>query len=155
MISTMGSDRVADSNAQVGSVLAPSEFFHASVLVVDDHEDTRFLLRTLLEKRGANVVEAANGEMAIALAANMRLDLILMDSSLPLLDGLEATRRIRRLSSSSEVPIVFLSGHAQPGALAQALAAGCNDYLTKPIDFDAWDRMLQQHLPDQRSQSAQ
>lgn len=79
-----------------------------SVLVVEDHEDTRSMLRTLLESRGLSVIEAENGEMAIAPEANVHLDLILMDGSLPLLDGFETTRRIRELASMCDVPIVFL-----------------------------------------------
>lgn len=121
------------------------------MLVVEDHEDSRLMLRTLLEFYGANVVEAENGEMAIALAANMHLDLILMDGSLPLLDGLETTRRIRKLASMRNVPIVFVSGHAQPAAQARAFAAGCTDYLVKPIDIGAWDKMLERHLSPGRA----
>lgn len=124
----------------------PWQIPNASVLVVEDHEDTRFMLRTYLEARGANVVEAENGEMAIALAANVHLDLILMDGSLPLLDGWETTRRIRELASMCDVPIIFLSGHAQPEAQAKAFAAGCTDYLVKPIDFAAWDSVLERHV---------
>ncbi|MDQ3756049.1 MAG: response regulator, partial [Acidobacteriota bacterium] len=115
--------------------------------VVEDDEDMRFMLRTMLEQRdGVSVVEAENGEMAIALAENVHLDLILMDSSLPLLDGFEATRRIRELAFACDVPIVFVSGHAQPAYEAKAFAAGCTDYLVKPFDFDEWDRVLERHL---------
>ena len=120
--------------------------FNASILVVEDHEDIRFLLRTLLEMHGASVVEADNGEMAIALVKDVHLDLILMDGSLPLLDGFEATRRIREFISTSEVPIVFLSGHAEPAAEAKAFAAGCTDYLVKPFALGDLDRVLKRHL---------
>ena len=116
------------------------------MLVVEDHEDTRFMLRTMLEFRGLSVVEAVNGEMAIALAENVRVDLILMDGSLPLLDGFEATRRIRERASVGDVPIVFLSGHAQPEYKAQAFAAGCTDYLIKPFAFREMDGVLARHL---------
>ncbi len=125
----------------------PSQISNSSVLVVEDHEDTRFLLRTLLEARGANVVEAGDGKMAIALAESEHPDLILIDGSLPLLDGFETTRRIRELLSTRNVPIVFLSGHDQPAAQAKAFAAGCTDYLVKPIDFAAWDGVLERYLP--------
>ncbi len=105
------------------------------------------MLRTMLELRGGiSVVEAVNGEMAIALAENLHLDLILMDGSLPLLDGFEATRRIRERTSACDVPIVFLSGHAFPSSEAKAFAAGCTDYLVKPFDFREWDRVLERHL---------
>jgi CheY-like chemotaxis protein len=85
------------------------------VLVVEDHEDTRFMLRTYLEMRGGlSVIEAENGETATALAERLSPDLILMDGTLPLLDGFAATRLIRGLASAQGVPIVFLSSHAQP-----------------------------------------
>jgi CheY-like chemotaxis protein len=115
-------------------------------LIVEDHEDTRFLLRTILEMRGVRVIEAENGETAIALTQNLQPDLILMDSALPLLDGFAATRRIRGLASASDVPIVFLSGHAQPASEARAFAAGCTDYLVKPFAVGALERMLERHL---------
>lgn len=119
----------------------------ACVLVVEDHEDTRFMLKTMLEVRGGiSVVEAEDGEMAIALSQSFHPDLILIDSNLPLLDGYEATRRIRELTAMREVPIVFLSGHAQPAAEARAFAAGCNDYLVKPFGLDKLGRMVDRHL---------
>ena len=121
--------------------------------MVDDHEDTRLLLRTLLEARGANVVEAEDGQMAIALAKSVHPNLILIDASLPLLDGFEATSRIRELSSMSDVPIVFISGHALPASQAKAFAAGCTDYLVKPIDFGAWDSLLERYLPEVKGSS--
>ena len=148
MATTTGSKQTPDSTAQDQQRTSePSQIPTSSVLVVENHEDTRFLFRTLLEFRGAKVVEAENGEMAIALAANVHLDLILMDASLPLLDGFEATRRIRELSSMSDVPIVFISGHALATSQAKAFAAGCTDYLVKPIDFLAWDSVLERYLP--------
>lgn len=125
---------------------APAQTLNACVLVVEDDADTRFLLRTILEMRGASVVEAINGEMAIALAENLRLNLILMDGTLPLLDGFEATRRIRELTSAREVPIVFLSGHAQPAAKDKAFAAGCTYYFIKPFDFTELSGVLERHL---------
>jgi two-component system cell cycle response regulator DivK len=120
------------------------------VLVVEDHEDTRFLLRTILEMRGLSVVEAENGEMAIALAENLRLDLILMDTNLPLLDGYTATRRLRANSSTCCVPIVIISGHAQPAAEAKAFAAGCTDYLVKPFALGELGQVLEKHLSPTR-----
>lgn len=119
---------------------------HPLALIVEDHEDTRFLLRTILEMRGVRIVEADNGEAAIALAESLRPDLILMDGTLPLLDGFAATRRIRGLASASDVPIVFLSGHAQPASEARAFAAGCTDYLVKPFAVGELERRLERHL---------
>lgn len=143
MTTSSAHDQAADSGAPVQRDANESS---ASVLIVEDNEDTRLLLKTLLESRGARVVEASDGEMALALAANLRLDLILMDGSLPLLDGLETMRRIRELASMSGVPIIFVSGHAQPAAQASAFAAGRTDYLIEPIDSGAWDRVLERHL---------
>ena len=117
------------------------------VLIVEDHEDTRFMLRTILEMRGVvSVVEAENGETGTALAESLCPDLILMDGTLPLLDGYAATRRIRQLASGHNVPIVFLSGHAQPASEARAFAAGCTDYLVKPFALSELGRVLERHL---------
>lgn len=125
---------------------------NACVLLVEDHEDTRLMLRTLLELRGGiRVVEAENGVSAIALAESIQPDLILMDTDLPLLDGYAATRRIRQLTSTSEIPIVFLSGHAQPVAQAKAFAAGCTDYLVKPFALGEIDRLLERHLSQRKA----
>ena len=110
------------------------------------------MLRTILEMRcGVSVVEAENGATAIAMAERLRPDLILMDGTLPLLDGFAATRRIRALASASGVPIVFISGHAQPDSEAMALAAGCTDYLVKPFALGELERVLERHLPPRRS----
>lgn len=112
------------------------------VLVAEDHEDTRFLLRYVLEARGYRVAEAANGDEAVDLAELIRPDLVLMDGSLPRLDGLAATRRLRRLPLPFRVPIVFLTGHAEPAFRAAAREAGCDDYLTKPLDVRQLEKVL-------------
>ncbi|HEX8502511.1 MAG TPA: response regulator [Pyrinomonadaceae bacterium] len=117
------------------------------VLVAEDHEDTRFLLRTVLERRGLAVVEAADGEEACDVAARERPDLILMDGGLPRLDGVAATRRLRGLDGQPRVPIVFLSGHAGPQHRRAALDAGCDDYVVKPFDLAQLDNILNRHLP--------
>jgi CheY-like chemotaxis protein len=95
---------------------------------------------------GVSVVEAENGEAATALAESLRPDIILMDGTLPLLDGFAATRRIRELTSGRDVPIIFLSGHAQPASEAKAFAAGCTYYLVKPFALGELERVLVQHL---------
>ena len=117
------------------------------VLVAEDHEDTRFLLRTLLERRGLAVVEALDGEQACVMATSERPDLILMDGGLPVLDGISATRRLRGLDSLSGVPIVFLSGHAGPQAETAARDAGCDDYVVKPFDLARLEGVLERLLP--------
>jgi two-component system cell cycle response regulator DivK len=122
------------------------------VLIVEDHEDTRFMLRIILEMRGGiAVVEADNGETATALAVSLHPDLILMDGTLPLLDGFAATRSIRELASGRTVPIVFLSGHAQPDFEAKAFAAGCTDYLVKPFALRELEQVLERHLSQRNS----
>ena len=118
-----------------------------SVLVVEDHDDTRFMLRTMLELRGGiAVVEAENGAMAIALATNVHVDLILMYTDLPVLDGYAATSRIREYTPTHEIPIVMMSGHAEPAAQVRAFAAGCTDYLVKPFSLNGIDSMVDRYL---------
>jgi CheY-like chemotaxis protein len=105
-------------------------------LLVEDFEDSRFMMRRLLEMAGYRVVEATDGEQAVKLALEEKPRLILMDLSLPKLDGLSATRRIRRNKASANIPIVAVSAHDSPQSRDEALAAGCNEYVTKPIDFE-------------------
>ena len=116
-------------------------------MVVEDFEDNRFMMRRLLEMSGYHVLEAVNGEEAVEIARRERPNLILMDLSLPLLDGLAATRRIRQEESLRDVPIVAVSAHDTADFHADALAAGCNDYVTKPIDFDQLEALLKKLLP--------
>jgi two-component system, cell cycle response regulator DivK len=116
-------------------------------LVVEDFEDSRYMLRQLLELAGYRVVEATDGEEAIKLAVAKRPELILMDLSLPKLDGLAATRRIRQLDDLGHVPIVAVSAHDSDDSRSEALAAGCDEYVTKPIDFDQLSLLLHRLLP--------
>jgi CheY-like chemotaxis protein len=118
-----------------------------TVMVVEDFEDNRFMMRRLLEMSGYRVLEAVNGEEAVELAHREHPQLILMDLSLPQLDGLAATRRIRQYPDLKEVPIVAVSAHDTADFHADALAAGCNDYVTKPIDFDQLEALLRRLLP--------
>ena len=122
------------------------------VMVVEDFEDNRFMMRRLLEMSGYRVLEAINGEEAVELAHRERPQLILMDLSLPQLDGLAATRRIRQHADLRDVPIVAVSAHDTADFHADALAAGCNDYVTKPIDFDQLEALLNRLLPKNSSQ---
>lgn len=112
------------------------------VLVVEDFEDNRFMMRRLLEMSGYSVVEAVNGQQAVEKARDERPDVILMDLSLPVLDGLAATRRIREEEGLRKVPIIAVSAHDSADFHAEALAAGCNEYVTKPIDFDQLVKLL-------------
>jgi CheY-like chemotaxis protein len=123
-----------------------------TVMVVEDFEDNRFMMRRLLEMSGYNVLEAINGEEAVELAKRELPGLILMDLSLPQLDGLAATRRIRQHPELRNVPIVAVSAHDTADFHADALAAGCNDYVTKPIDFDQLEALLNRLLPKSSGQ---
>ena len=115
-------------------------------LVVEDFEDSRFMMRRLLEMAGYNVLEASDGEQAVKMAVEARPVLILMDLSLPKLDGLAATRQIRQKRGLKAVPIVAVSAHDSPESRTEALAAGCDEYVTKPIDFDHLTKLLQRFL---------
>lgn len=106
-----------------------------TVLLVEDTEDNRLMMRKLLEMSGFQVVEAINGKEAVEAASRVRPQIILMDLSLPFIDGLAATRQIRRLPGMSEVPIVAVSAHDTADFHSDALNAGCNAYITKPIDY--------------------
>ncbi len=105
------------------------------------------MMRQLLEMAGYNVLEATDGEEAIELAVAEQPELILMDLSLPKLDGLTATRRIRQHRDLSRVPIVAVSAHDSLGSRTEALEAGCDEYVTKPIDFDQLSSLLNRLLP--------
>ena len=120
----------------------PSQEQTETVLLVEDTEDNRFMMRRLLEMSGYRVVEATNGEEAVRLAQSEQPDLILMDLSLPVIDGLAATRAIRKLDGVGKVPIIAVSAHDTSDFQADALAAGCDSYITKPIDFSQLEMLL-------------
>ena len=124
------------------------------VLVTDDHEDTRLLFRTILAMRGYGVIEAEDGEEAVQLAESETPDLILMDGVLPRLNGLDATRRIRELSTGRTTPIVFVCGRAEPKYHADALDAGCDEFLLKPLNFEVLESVLDKHLGKDLARSA-
>jgi len=102
------------------------------ILVVEDQEDNRQILRDLLGSAGYDLTEAEDGEEAIAAVARRRPDLILMDIQLPVMDGYEATRRIRTNPDLRSVPIIAVTSYALAGDQDKALAAGCDGYVTKP-----------------------
>jgi DNA-binding response OmpR family regulator len=106
----------------------------------------RFLLRTFLEMRGMRVVEAEDGETGARVAEELRPDLILMDWSLPRMDGIAATNLIRKRNSSHLIPIIMLSGHAAPTSQKALRETGCCEYLVKPLNLDQLDRVLRKHL---------
>lgn len=113
-----------------------------TILVVEDTEDNRFMMRRLLEMAGYRVVEAANGEEAVEQAKARSPHLILMDLSLPVIDGLAATRRIRQMPGFERTPIIAVSAHDTADFQADAIEAGCNSYITKPIDFNELEQLI-------------
>ena len=107
----------------------------ATILVVEDNEENWDMLSRRLQRRGYMVVRAADGQEAVDMAAHERPDLILMDVSLPVMDGLEATRRIRARAETQTTPIIALTAHAMSGDRERALQAGCDDYHAKPVEL--------------------
>ena len=105
------------------------------ILYVEDNDDNVFMLTHRLTKHGYEVVVASDGEQGVARANEDQPALILMDLSLPVLDGWEATRRLKSNSETQNIPVIALSAHAMPGDAEKALAAGCDDYDTKPVDI--------------------
>jgi len=106
------------------------------VLLVEDNEMNRDMLSRRLVKRGYEVVIAINGLEGVAMAKAERPDLILMDMSLPEMDGWEATKEIKKDAAISGIPVIALTAHAMSGDREKAMEAGCDDYETKPIEFD-------------------
>lgn len=107
-----------------------------TILLVEDDEDTRYLMQLEMERRGYRVIEAEDGEKALELAEQESPDIILMDLSLPRMDGLEATKQIREIDGLRAVPIVAVTAHQETDFREGAKASGFDAYVTKPIDFD-------------------
>lgn len=105
------------------------------VLLVEDNEMNRDMLSRRLERRGFIVLVAVDGQQGVNLATSEKPDLILMDMSLPVIDGWEATRQIKATPETQAIPIIALTAHAMAGDREQALNAGCDDYDSKPIEF--------------------
>ena len=112
------------------------------LLVVEDNDDTRQIMRVALEGRGYRICEAEDGEQAIAIARCEQPNAILMDISMPVLDGLAATARIREHREQREIPIVAVTAHLEMDVRASAQASGFTAYVTKPIDFDWLDELI-------------
>lgn len=105
------------------------------ILYVEDNDDNMFMLRSRLTRAGFAVVVANDGAAGVAMAASEKPDVILMDLGLPVLDGWEATRRIKAASETCHIPVIALSAHAMSGDREKALAAGCDDFDTKPVEL--------------------
>jgi CheY-like chemotaxis protein len=107
----------------------------SKILLVEDNEMNRDMLTRRLERKGYEVVIAVDGQAGINMASSASPDIILMDLSLPVIDGWEATRKIKVDPATQSIPIIALTAHAMAGDEQKALAAGCDDYDTKPIDL--------------------
>src|SRR5215470_9729799 len=107
----------------------------AKTLLVEDNDMNRDMLSRRLLRKGYEVVMALDGQQAVEMAAAEKPDLILMDMSLPVLDGWEATRQIKAAAETREIPVIALTAHAMAGDREKAIGAGCDDFDTKPVDF--------------------
>jgi len=105
------------------------------ILYVEDNEDNVYVVTTRLGRAGFTVLVAADGEQGVAMAAAEKPDLILMDLSLPMLDGWEATRKLKAAPETKGIPVIALSSHAMNEDREKSLAAGCDDFDTKPIEI--------------------
>ena len=106
------------------------------ILLVEDNEMNRDMLSRRLARKGYEVVVGEDGEKGLAMAASERPDIILMDMSLPVIDGWEATRRIKAAAETAAIPVIALTAHAMASDREKALEAGCDDYDTKPVEME-------------------
>jgi CheY-like chemotaxis protein len=118
-----------------------------TILVAEDSLDSREMLQVLLELKGYAVVSAADGHRAVEVAVREVPDLILIDLQLPGLDGLSVARELRFHPELQAVPIIIISGHDPAKYRTEALSAGCDEYLLKPIDFERLDQILHERIP--------
>ena len=118
-----------------------------TIMIVEDYDDTRILLRRVLERLGYTVLEASNGQEAVDIADREHPDLILMDLDLPILDGIAATQRIRKQPEMEKVPIVAVTAYPMSYTHVKAFAKGCNEYMAKPIDTTELERLVTRYLP--------
>lgn len=117
------------------------------LLLVEDNEMNRDMLSRRLLRRGYEVVMAVDGGEGVEMASSAQPDLILMDMSLPVIDGWEATRRIKAAEATRHIPVIGLTAHAMAGDREKALAAGCDDYDTKPIELDRLIGKIESLMP--------
>jgi len=116
------------------------------IMVVEDYDDTRLLLKQLFEGLGYGVLEASNGQEAVDIAEKEHPDLILMDLDLPILDGIAATQRIRQQTDLEHVPIVAVTAYPMSYTHVKAFAKGCNEYMAKPIDISELTEVVNRYL---------
>lgn len=137
---------VSDKGDGFSAMNTPSKTY-PTVMIVEDDDDSRLMMKVLLEMKGYKVLEAASGEDAIAAAEAEPPGLILMDLQLPRLSGFAVTRYVRQHARLRETPIIIISGHDPVQHRQLALAAGCNEFLHKPIDFGLLEKTLGRLLP--------
>ena len=116
-----------------------------TILIVEDYDDTRSLLKYILEHYGYRVIEAVNGVEALEKFKENFPDLIFMDLAMPLMDGLTATEEIRKTENGKEIPIIALTTHSRQ-LYDKAVEVGCNDFISKPIDFQSLESVLLQYF---------
>ena len=115
------------------------------VLIVEDYADTRSFMKCLIESYGYQALEASDGQQAVESVCNEQPNLILMDISMPIMDGLAATRIIRKFDGMAGLPIIAVTAHGQ-SYYKQAIEAGCNDLINKPLDFASLEPVLNRYL---------
>ena len=118
------------------------------ILIVEDQEDNRVIMRDVLSSAGYDLIEAVNGEDGVKLAHSERPDLILMDIQLPIIDGYEATRQIKGSTVLKSIPIIAVTSYALSGDQAKARAAGCDGYVSKPFSPRELLARVREYLPD-------
>lgn len=118
------------------------------ILYVEDNDDNVYMLKRRLSKLACDVLIAGNGAEGVAMALQQSPDIILMDLSLPVMDGWEATRRIKASEQTRHIPVIALTANAMEGDREKALAAGCDDFDTKPIDFPRLLEKIRAHLKE-------
>ena len=121
------------------------------ILIIEDQEDNRAIMRDLLTGAGFELIEAADGEEGVKLARSERPDLILMDIQLPVIDGYEATRRIKAIAELKSIPIIAVTSYALSGDEAKTREAGCDGYVAKPFSPRHLLAKVREFLPDEKS----
>jgi CheY-like chemotaxis protein len=135
----------------------PQTFKTQTIMLVEDYDAIRLILKGHLEKMGYRVLEASDGDQAVNLAMRecTNLQLILMDLNLPVVDGLAATTRIRAIKELCDVPIIACTARSSEEQKASALAAGCTDFVAKPLDKKTIETILEQYLPNHKTASVE
>lgn len=126
--------------------MGPGECVHKTVLIVDDYDDVRLVTRKALESFGYRVLEASNGAEAVQVAQASSPDLILMDLSMPSMDGFATIHQLRKLLGLRDVPVIAVSAHTAREVRDDAFAAGCRDFITKPVHIEKLRVAVERHL---------